>query len=59
MENSNFEIKEMFGKKFKFIKTPCKCRCHQNNKIKHIKTCCDNGIKTTYEEVIEEPKNEK
>jgi len=38
------EIIEKYGKKFKRIKTPCTCPCHNpNNIILHIMACCEGG----------------
>lgn len=59
MENTNIEIREIFGKKFKVVKISCTCICHRDNNvmdITHIQACCHNGLAEHFEEIKEEPK---
>lgn len=49
MENIN-EIREIGGKKYEVIKSPCNCSCHRNGGL-HIVACCNNGWVEHFREV--------
>jgi len=42
MENTTNEIREIAGKKYEVIKSPCTCSCHRTGAI-HMMACCNNG----------------
>ena len=48
MENT--EIREIGGKKYEVIKTPCTCSCHHTGAL-HIMAYCNNGWKEHLREI--------
>jgi hypothetical protein len=49
MENNSVikpDIREFSGVKYKVVKIPCKCICHQKGmSTLHVRPCCNNGFK--------------
>jgi hypothetical protein len=45
--NPSEEIREIGGKKYKVVKTPCTCMCHSSKfEVMHVMACCQDGFKS-------------